>query len=113
MLTDSVECLRDIGLEERALELSHTIHEYSTYNRICKSLVGDELMRAFTFGNNPNRHVGKLILPLESVKSEPDCRVTTGMPVRVRQHVYRRISSSHCYSRGRPRMDLSLASTLE
>ncbi|KAK4609592.1 2,4-dichlorophenol 6-monooxygenase [Fulvia fulva] len=50
------ECLRDIDLEQAALEVSHTVEEYSTYNRICKSLVGAEIYRAYTFGNDPKRH---------------------------------------------------------
>lgn len=31
--------------------------EYSTYTRFCKTLVGEEIYRAYVFGNDPHRHV--------------------------------------------------------
>ncbi len=52
-----VECLRDIGLEDDARKVAHPIAEYSTYQRICKTMAGEEFSRAYTFGNDPKRHV--------------------------------------------------------
>lgn len=51
------ECLRDIGLEWDARKVAHSISEYSTYQRICKTMAGEEISRAYTFGNDPKRHV--------------------------------------------------------
>ena len=52
-----IECLRDIGLEYDARKVAHPIAEYSTYHRICKTMAGEEFSRAYTFGNDPKRHV--------------------------------------------------------
>lgn len=49
------ECLHDIGLEYDARKVAHSIAEYSTYQRICKTMAGEELSRAYTFGNDPKR----------------------------------------------------------
>lgn len=38
--------------------MSHTVSEYATYNRLCKSLDGEEIYRAYTIGNDPKRQVG-------------------------------------------------------
>lgn len=51
------ECLREIGIEAKARELSYPVSEYSTYTRFCKTLVGEEIYRAYVFGNDPHRHV--------------------------------------------------------
>ena len=51
------ECLRDIGLEAKAREVAFPVAEYSTYTRFCKTLAGEEVYRAYVFGNDPHRHV--------------------------------------------------------
>ncbi|USP77339.1 hypothetical protein yc1106_04613 [Curvularia clavata] len=51
-----LECLREIGVEEKAREVSWPVSEYSTYTRFCKTLVGEEIYRAHVFGNDPHRH---------------------------------------------------------
>ena len=55
------ECLRDIGLEDEARKLAYPIAEYSTYHRICQTMAGEEISRAYAFGNDPKRHVSELI----------------------------------------------------
>lgn len=50
------ECLRDISLEDEARRVAHPVSKFSTYHRICKSLAGEEIFRAYTFGNDPHRH---------------------------------------------------------
>ncbi|KAF2158987.1 hypothetical protein M409DRAFT_30522 [Zasmidium cellare ATCC 36951] len=50
------ECLRAIGLEEDAKKVAYPISQFSTYHRICKSLAGEEIYRAYAFGNDPHRH---------------------------------------------------------
>ncbi|EOA88818.1 uncharacterized protein SETTUDRAFT_148294 [Exserohilum turcica Et28A] len=52
----SHECLREIGIEEKAREVAWPVSEYSTYTRFCKTLVGEEIYRAHVFGNDPHRH---------------------------------------------------------
>lgn len=49
------ECLRDIGLEEDCRKLSSSI-ELCLYQRLCTSMAGEEISRAFMFGNDPMRH---------------------------------------------------------
>ncbi|KAL6168144.1 hypothetical protein ACJQWK_05802 [Exserohilum turcicum] len=51
-----LECLREIGIEEKAREVAWPVSEYSTYTRFCKTLVGEEIYRAHVFGNDPHRH---------------------------------------------------------
>lgn len=51
-----LECLREIGIEAKAREVSWPVSEYSTYTRFCKTLVGEEIYRAHVFGNDPHRH---------------------------------------------------------
>ncbi|KAI8934153.1 hypothetical protein NX059_008906 [Plenodomus lindquistii] len=51
-----LECLRESGIEAKARELSYPVSEYSTYTRFCKTLVGEEIYRAYVFGNDPHRH---------------------------------------------------------
>ena len=51
------ECLHDIGLEYDARKVAYAISEYSTYQRIGKTMAGEELSRAYTFDNDPKRHV--------------------------------------------------------
>lgn len=52
-----LECLREIGIEAKAREVSWPVSEYSTYTRFCRTLVGEEIYRAYVFGNDPHRHV--------------------------------------------------------
>lgn len=51
------ECLREIGLEAKAQEVAYPVSEYSTYTRFCKTLAGEEIYRAYVFGNDPHRQV--------------------------------------------------------
>lgn len=68
----TLECLREIGIEAKAREVSWPVSEYSTYTRFCKTLVGEEIYRAYVFGNDPHRHV-RVYTPgikLEEAKSK-------------------------------------------
>lgn len=51
-----LECLREIGLEAKAREVSYPVTEFSTYTRFARTLVGEEIYRAYVFGNDPHRH---------------------------------------------------------
>ena len=51
------ECLHDIGLEYDARKVGRSISEYLTYQRICKTMAGEELSRAYTFDNDPKSRV--------------------------------------------------------
>ncbi|KAL6702829.1 hypothetical protein ACN47E_000915 [Coniothyrium glycines] len=51
-----LECLREIGIEAKAREVSYPVSEFSTYTRFCRTLVGEEIYRAYVFGNDPHRH---------------------------------------------------------
>ncbi|CZT15470.1 related to phenol 2-monooxygenase [Ramularia collo-cygni] len=51
-----LECLREIGLEEKALEIGFPVSEYSPYTRFCNTLAGEEIYRAYAHGSDPHRH---------------------------------------------------------
>lgn len=93
------ECLREIGIEEKAREVAWPVSEYSTYTRFCKTLVGEEIYRAHVFGNDPHRHVRQPVYVVQLIRIESDSnRVTTLMPVHPRRSVSAsRISSRCCW----------------
>ncbi|KAG9386545.1 UbiH 2-polyprenyl-6-methoxyphenol hydroxylase [Pyrenophora tritici-repentis] len=50
-----LECLREIGLEEKARAISYPVPEYSTWTRLVETMTGEEVYRAHVFGNSPHR----------------------------------------------------------
>jgi 2-polyprenyl-6-methoxyphenol hydroxylase-like FAD-dependent oxidoreductase len=48
------ECLRDIGLEERAISLA-TPSEHMVHTRWCHDMTGEEYARIYSWGNDPKR----------------------------------------------------------
>ncbi|ETN40576.1 uncharacterized protein HMPREF1541_04853 [Cyphellophora europaea CBS 101466] len=49
------ECLRDIGLEERAVGLA-TAGDNMIHTRWCHDMTGEEYARIYSWGNDPQRH---------------------------------------------------------
>jgi hypothetical protein len=52
--TESVECLRDIGLENHLRKIGG---ETLPYTRFAQSMVGEEFARVYAWGNGPNANV--------------------------------------------------------
>ncbi|KAJ8067609.1 hypothetical protein OCU04_003219 [Sclerotinia nivalis] len=53
----TMECLRDIGLEEECLKVAAN-GDFMLHTRWCRTLAGEELARTYAWGNDPNRAGG-------------------------------------------------------
>lgn len=53
----ALECLRDIGLEQKCLEVA-VKGDSMQHTRWCRSMAGEEFARIYSWGNDPKRAVG-------------------------------------------------------
>ena len=59
-LTLPLECLRDLGIEEACRKVATPIQKVP-YHRLCTSMAGEEMSRAFAYENDPRRRVSETL----------------------------------------------------
>lgn len=58
-LLTTIECLRDIGLEQECLDIATPSHHMS-HTRWCWSMAGDEFARVYSWGYDPKHKASPL-----------------------------------------------------